>query len=294
MKQQIAFLGTHCTVLRDRCDLPTFNQLTRPIEFSDRLTTSTICSKEIQMQQTSFSHTGFWMYIQIDQNLPDMVSYHNASVQLQQQDARTEQAIKDRAQKLRQEEADADGSDVEDPDTALHGCVVDPPQTAMNDIREVNDRMERRCDTGSLQAAYAELNTDQKRVVDRVLSHIYDRKDQNALMLFGSGAGGTGKSRNIDVLQRLVCIKLVTKSTLAVVVTAPTGFAAFNISGSTIHRTFCLPVEHGKPADYKLVNAEQLTVIRATLKNLALLIIDEASTISSLTLRAAADRNHVQ
>ena len=48
-----------------------------------------------------------------------MVSYHNASVQLEQQDARTEQAIKDRAQKLRQEEADADGSDVEDPDTCL-------------------------------------------------------------------------------------------------------------------------------------------------------------------------------
>ena len=191
------------------------------------------------------------------ENLPDMVSYHNASVQLQQHDAKTEQAIKDRAQKLRQEEADADGSNVEeDPDTALHGCVVDPLQTAMNDIREVNDRMERRCDTGSLQAAYTELNTDQKRVVDRVLSHIYDRNDQDALRLFVSGAGGTGKSRIIDVLQRSVCNKLATKSTLAVVVTAPTGLAAFNISGSTIHRTFCLPVEHGKPADYKSMNAE--------------------------------------
>jgi len=131
----------------------------------------------------------------------------------------------------------------------------------MNDIREVNDRMERRCDTGSLQAAYAELNTNQKRVVDRVLSHIYDRNDQDALRLFVSGAGGTGKSRIINVLQRSVCNKLATKSTLAVVVTAPTGLAAFNISGSTIHRTFCLPVEHGKPADYKSMNAEQLTVI---------------------------------
>jgi len=81
-----------------------------------------------------------------------------------------------------------------------------------------------------------------------------------------------------------VCNKLAAKSALAVVVTAPTGLAAFNISGSTIHRTFCLPVEHGKPVDYSSMTAEQLTVIRATLKDLALLIIDEASMISSLTL----------
>ena len=81
-----------------------------------------------------------------------------------------------------------------------------------------------------------------------------------------------------------MCNKFATKSSVAVVVTAPTGLAAFNIGGSTIHRTFSLPVEHGKPADYRPLNAEQLTVIRATLQGLILLIIDEVSMISSLTL----------
>jgi len=39
-------------------------------------------------------------------------------------------------------------------------------------------------------------------------------------------------------------------SALAVIVTAPTGLAAFNVHGTTIHRALCLPMEHGKPSDY--------------------------------------------
>ena len=214
------------------------------------------------------------------ENLPDMMSYHNASVRLQQQDAKTQQAVKDRAQQIRQEEADAD---IEDPDSALHGCVVDPLQTAMNDIKEATERTERRCTADSVQAAYEELNTDQKRIADRVLSYLC-HSNEDALRLFVSGAGGTGKSRVIDVLQRTVCNGFATRSSVAVVVTAPTGLAAFNVGGSTIHRTFSLPVEHGKPADYRPLNAEQLTVIRTTLQGLLLVIIDEVSMISSLTL----------
>ena len=74
------------------------------------------------------------------------------------------------------------------------------------------------------------------------------------------------------------------ETVLPVAVTAPTGLAAFNINGTTIHRLLSLPVEHGKPADYSRLQQEQLTVIRATLKDLKLLIIDEISMVSSLTL----------
>jgi ATP-dependent exoDNAse (exonuclease V) alpha subunit len=43
-------------------------------------------------------------------------------------------------------------------------------------------------------------------------------------------------------------------------------------------------VEHGKPADYSALSQEQLTVLRSTLRGLKLLIIDEVSMVSSLTL----------
>jgi len=61
---------------------------------------------------------------------------------------------------------------------------------------------------------------------------------------------------------------MYSKIVLPVAVTAPTGLAAFNINGTTIHRLLSLPVEHGKPADYSRLHQEQLSVIRATLKDL--------------------------
>ena len=73
-------------------------------------------------------------------------------------------------------------------------------------------------------------------------------------------------------------------NSLPVAVAAPTGMAAYNVGGTTIHRLLSLPVEHGKPADYARLHQEQLTMIRATLKNLKLVIIDEVSMVSSLTL----------
>ena len=45
-----------------------------------------------------------------------------------------------------------------------------------------------------------------------------------------------------------------------------------------------MPVEHGKPADYARLGQEQLLLVRRTLKGLRLLICDELSMISSLTL----------
>lgn len=70
--------------------------------------------------------------------------------------------------------------------------------------------------------------------------------------LIVSGQGGTGKSRVISILEQLVSRQLKCNGLpVQVVVVAPTGLAAFNIGGTTIHRLLCLPVEHGKPTDEK-------------------------------------------
>ena len=91
----------------------------------------------------------------------------------------------------------------------------------------------------------------------------------------------------ISILEQLVSRQLKCNGlSIQVVVAAPTGLAAFNIGGTTIHRLrlLCLPVEHGKPTDYTGLSQDQLTIIRATLKDLHLLITDEVSMVSSLTL----------
>jgi len=81
----------------------------------------------------------------------------------------------------------------------------------------------------------------------------------------------------------MVCSKCST-NIVPVVVTAPAGLAAFNVSGTTTHRTFALLVEHGKPAGYNRLSQDQLNIIRQTLKGLKVVIINELSIVSSLLL----------
>ena len=68
-------------------------------------------------------------------------------------------------------------------------------------------------------------------------------------------------------------------------VTAPTGLAAFNVGGVTIHRLLQLPIEHeGRVAGYWKLGKDALKMMRASLSKLCLLIIDEVSMVSSLNL----------
>uniref|UniRef100_A0A8D8Z998 ATP-dependent DNA helicase n=1 Tax=Cacopsylla melanoneura TaxID=428564 RepID=A0A8D8Z998_9HEMI len=81
-------------------------------------------------------------------------------------------------------------------------------------------------------------------------------------------------------------IKAYVRCTLAkdVAVTAPTGVAAHNIGGMTIHRLLQLPVEHGKTPVYKSLSDDVLKIIRDNMKSVILLIIDEISMVSNIML----------
>jgi len=71
---------------------------------------------------------------------------------------------------------------------------------------------------------------------------------------------------------------------ISVAVTAPTGLAAYNVGGVTIHRLFMLPVEHGLTAKYEKLSSTTLLIVRNTLVDLKLLLIDEISIVYSLLL----------
>ena len=67
--------------------------------------------------------------------------------------------------------------------------------------------------------------------------------------------------------------------------TVPTGLAAFNVGGVTIHRLLQLPTEHeGKMAGYWTLPKVSQKFMRNMLRHLKLLIVDEVSMLSSLNL----------
>ena len=65
---------------------------------------------------------------------------------------------------------------------------------------------------------------------------------------------------------------------------APTGVAAFNIGGLTIHHAFRHPVEHGNLSKYTKLSAERLHQFRLLCKDVLTIIIDEISMVSYKTL----------
>ena len=69
-----------------------------------------------------------------------------------------------------------------------------------------------------------------------------------------------------------------------VVVAAPTGIAARNVNGLTIHRILALPVEHGSTPPYRPMSDDALKLVRDKLRNVTLFIVDEISMVSNVTL----------
>jgi hypothetical protein len=127
-------------------------------------------------------------------NLPDMAAYHEKNTQSSQQDKEMENAVRSRAQQLRETAAESTADDVEG---ALQGCIVDHAQSAMQELRQSHSRLLEHTNDEALSKDYEGLNIEQRHVVDLVIEHVHDEKP---IRLIISGQGGTGKSQVIDVL----------------------------------------------------------------------------------------------
>ena len=162
-------------------------------------------------------------------------------------------------------------------------------RTAMKELFDINARPN---DTLSLEQRVGMLNTDQRRIFDKVKSHLLHQQQHDAnqcvceyftpLRMFVSGVGGTGKSFLIETVKLLVR-HLWPSDDLTCAVAAPTGLAAFNVGGITIHRLFQLPIEHeGKTAGYWALLKSSQKVMKTTLRSVKIIIVDEISMVSSL------------
>ena len=113
-----------------------------------------------------------------------------------------------------------------------------------------------------------------------------NNQEINPYRIFLSGPGGVGKSHIIKIIQsdmrKLLRLSNRIKPTdVTVLVTAPTGVAAFNIDGMTIHSALLLKVKKRRQSAEPPLSFEKLNTLRSKLENLTLLIIDEISMVGS-------------
>lgn len=104
------------------------------------------------------------------------------------------------------------------------------------------------------------------------------------LYVFLTGGAGVGKSLVLRTLHHALTRTLGKEpgdnpDSLRVLLTAPTGKAAFNINGTTLHTAFQIPINQG--FQYKNLTADRLNTLRARLRDLVVVFIDEISMVGN-------------
>ena len=135
-----------------------------------------------------------------------------------------------------------------------------------------------------------DLNDKQQVVVlsalDAMLKFLTNDPDYIPFRATVVGCGGTGKSHIINTMIALV--REITQRNDTIKVAAPSGGAAYNVQGCTLHRLLSLSVDPKTLCND--LSEEKCSELAQRLENLLMLIVDERSMISSGML-AATERN---
>ena len=124
--------------------------------------------------------------------------------------------------------------------------------------------------TFSTSANPLNLQGKQLQVYSIVREHS-EATNQPPLRMIVSGTAGTGKSYLIH------CLKLLLQDKLRVV--APTGVAAYNVNGRTLHSLLSLPTK----GDFRDLEGDRLHQLQQSLSGMKYLIIDEMSMVGRKT-----------
>jgi hypothetical protein len=207
----------------------------------------------------------------VKEHLVEALQYHEKMEELQKATETAKQLLHQQLERKQHVSQD-------DPDNPI-GVQNIQAGEAMQDFKDLGNKCHEEIDVSEM---ISKLNADQKRVFDRVINTVMPDKFENKslLRLYVSGEGGTGKSFLIKTIKCWIKQNLNKDTAIA----APTGIAAFNVNGLTVHRLLQLPVEHGSTPKYIQLADHVLKILRTDLKNVILIIIDEVSMISNLTL----------
>jgi hypothetical protein len=140
----------------------------------------------------------------------------------------------------------------------------------------------KRMQDGDFRKLVRSLNREQKLFFYHVLHSV--KVNDEPLRLFLTGGAGVGKSWLTNALYEAVIRHLNTIASenpdnVKVLKVAPTGKAAYNIKGNTIHSAFQIPANRG--FEYCSLDSDRLNTIRSKLRNLKFIFIDEISMVGS-------------
>lgn len=136
------------------------------------------------------------------------------------------------------------------------------------------------------------LNKEQKEFFYHVL-HLMKTSD-SPFHCFLSGGGGVGKSHLTKCLYQAAIKYYNTKAgddfhQIKVLLLAPTGKAAFNIKGNTIHNALAIPACQSLK-NYKPLDSSRLNTLRCKLGGLKIIFLDEISMVGSSVFNVQINR----
>lgn len=168
-------------------------------------------------------------FLKSTSDFPDLLTYYEKITHQALQVENMEKLIEEETKKIESDEKNKDCSlEIEDLD-----CI---PQENLQEIKECKGIADKNLkDKFDWQHALNIMSVDQKRVYDYVFGCVKDGK--KICRKFVTGEAGTGKSFLIRTLFHSIHERLNKK----VLIVAPTGIAAFNVGGMTIHKLFQLP-----------------------------------------------------
>ena len=175
--------------------------------------------------------------------------------------------------------------------------VIDEGHMLLNDNNDDIGAMSRHSLTDrGFRQLIASLNTKQRIPFDIVVHYTRElhkhrmkirHEPPEPFHLFVTGGAGTGKSHVIKAIKEHMERSMSGSQEMhACMVMAPTGVAAFNIGGLTIHRALRLQVEHGRTDHQLQLNTLALHDLRNLWQGVHTIIIDEISMVSYQILKS--------
>ncbi|XP_063436496.1 uncharacterized protein LOC134717928 [Mytilus trossulus] len=173
---------------------------------------------------------------------------------------------------------------------------VDSPELGIPDLNQIDKSTDKNEMVQKTSFSRSEvipllrtLNEKQKRIFFKIREWCnlkVNGKNPPPFHVFVTGGAGTGKSHLIKCLYyeatRILAHCSPNPDDLTVLLTAPTGTAAFNINGLTIHSS--LSIFKGLSVEKAMLGEDKLNSLRSKLENLQILIIDEVSMVNKRLL----------
>ena len=155
----------------------------------------------------------------------------------------------------------------------------------LND-QDMHEYIEQEMSKEEYFALLKSLNQKQQEIHTHIVHQVKEGMSQVLVALHGGA--GTGKSTVIKAIsegtQRILRQEAGSDFTgRRVLLVAPTGKAAYNIKGQTIHRAFYIPAD--QKMEYKPLRWESLSRIQNTFRHIKIIIVDEFSMVGGRLLR---------